>query len=161
MVYLIPARWIRCLENSNCLISWKVFHSFFKWIVNVFGILTMYIESWWRSSDSLSILAVLVERFGSLSSRYNKRKKYKQTDQLDEWIGSFGFYTPCLREAKVSRFIATLRAKRKFRWFPQIKLKQKNAKTTSFFSAQYRSYKIFRTSNNYHEAIDIDEKWES
>ena len=161
MVYLIPARWIRCLENSNCLISWKVFHSFFKWIVNVFGILTMYIESWWRSSDSLSILAVLVERFGSVSSRYNKRKKYKQTDQLDEWIGSFGFYTPCLREAKVSRFIATLRAKRKFRWFPQIKLKQKNAKTTSFFSAQYRSYKIFRTSNNYHEAIDIDEKWES
>ena len=161
MVYLIPARWIRCLENSNCLISRKVFHSFFKWIVNVFGILTMYIESWWRSSDSLSILAVLVERFGSVSSRYNKRKKYKQTDQLDEWIGSFGFYTPCLREAKVSRFIATLRAKRKFRWFPQIKLKQKNAKTTSFFSAQYRSYKIFRTSNNYHEAIDIDEKWES
>ena len=161
MVYLIPARWIRSLENSNCLISWKVFHSFFKWIVNVFGILTMYIESWWRSSDSLSILAVLVERFGSVSSRYNKRKKYKQTDQLDEWIGSFGFYTPCLREAKMSRFIATLRVKRKFRWFPQIKLKQKNAKTTSFFSAQYRSYKIFRTSNNYHEAIDIDEKWES
>ena len=37
----------------------------------------------------------------------------------------------------------------------------KNTKTTSFFSAQYRSYKIFRTSNNYHEAIDIDEKRES
>ena len=133
MVYLIPARWIRCLENSNCLISRKVFHSFFKWIVNVFGILTMYIESWWRSSDSLSILAVLVERFGSLSSRYNKRKKYKQTDQLDEWIGSFGFYTTCLREANVSRFIATLRTKRKFRWFPQIKLKQKIQKQRHFF----------------------------
>ena len=133
MVYLIPVRWIWCLKNSNNLISWKDFHSFFKWIVNIFGVLTMYIGSWWRSADSLSKLAVLVERFGSLSSRHDRRKKYKRTDQPDEWIGSFGFYTPCLRETNVSRFIATLRTKRKFRWFPQIKLKQKIQKRRHFF----------------------------